>query len=156
MNGVLKTLLENDYFVGCAMAIIVFALTFLLKLPIKAITKKIKNERVRKAVNSVILIIPFLLGLLAEFLFGYYYLHVPFTGMSGLSYGTGGISMYAVVERFFKKNAGIQLDNPFNGEDGEAVKKLVEDIQQDGKIDAKDASAVDEFYKTISKYRDNK
>lgn len=151
MNGVLDTLLSNEYFVGCAMAIVVFGLTFLFKLPIKAITKKISNERVRRAVNSVILIIPFLLGLLAEFLFGYYYLHVPFTGMSGLGYGTGGVSMYAFVEQFFKKKTGIQLDNPFNGESGDAVKKLVEDIQADGKLDKDDASAVEEFWKTINK-----
>lgn len=38
-----KKLLSNDYFVWCGMAVIIFALTQLLKLPIKHWTKNIKN-----------------------------------------------------------------------------------------------------------------
>ena len=72
-------LLKNDYFVWCSMAVIIFALTQVLKLPIKACTKHIANERVRRMVNATILLIPFALGILADFFYSTYYLHSAFT-----------------------------------------------------------------------------
>ena len=41
-------LLKNEYFVGVVMAVIIFAFTQVLKMPIKFLTAKIKNERTRK------------------------------------------------------------------------------------------------------------
>lgn len=148
MNGVLKILLENEYFVWCAMALIIFGVTQLLKLPIKVCTKRIKNDRTRRIVNSTILLIPFMLGLVAEFLYSTYYLHIAFTGITGLGYGAAGVSLYGIVERFFK----VKIDNPYETtEEGKAVKELVEKVQEDKKIDENDKSAVDEFWKTINK-----
>lgn len=147
MNGAIHVILSNQYIVGFAMALIIFAITQLLKLPIKATTKRIKNERARRIVNSTILLIPFLLGLTAEFLYSTYYLHIAFTGITGLGYGTAGISLYGVVERFFK----VKLENPMDSEEGKAVTELVEQVQKDGKIDKSDISAVDDFWKTVSK-----
>lgn len=145
---VIKQLLSNEYFVWCAMAVIIFLVTQVLKLPIKAATKHIKNERTRKIVNATILLIPFGLGVLFEFLYTTYYLHTVFTVITGLGYGTAGISLYGVIERFFK----VKVNNPYETtEEGKAVQELVEKVQEDGKIDEQDISAVDEFWKTINK-----
>ena len=143
----LQTILHNDYFVWCAMAVIIFLVTQLLKLPIKAATKHIKNERARKIVNATILLIPFALGILCEFLYTTYYLHTTFTVIAGLGYGTAGISLYGIIERFFK----VKVNNPYNSEEGKAVTELVENISEDGKVDEKDKSAVQEFLDKIGK-----
>ena len=140
--------LSNEWAVGVAMAVVIFGLTYLIKLPIKALTKKIKSERTRKIVNGVILLIPFALGLIGEFLYTYYFLHTAFTGIKGIGYGTSAVSMYAVVERFF----GIKIDNPYTTtEEGKAVQELVDKVQEDGKVDKKDVSAVEEFWNAINK-----
>lgn len=149
---VIKQLLSNEYFVWCAMAVVIFCLTQLLKLPIKAATKHIKNERTRKIVNATILLIPFGLGVLFEFLYTTYYLHTVFTVITGLGYGTAGISLYGVIERFFK----IKVNNPYNTEEGKAVTELVDKVQEDGKIDKSDVSAVDEFWNAINKDKPKK
>ena len=138
-------LLNNEYFVWCAMAVIIFALTQVLKLPIKYFTKKIKNERVRRMVNATILLIPFALGVLADFLYSTYYLHTAFTVITGLGYGTAGISLYGAIERFFK----VKTDNPYETEAGKAVAELVEEISKDGKVDENDKHAVKDFWDKV-------
>lgn len=139
----LHSLLHNTYFVWCAMAVFIFLITQILKLPIKCCTKHIKNERTRKMVNAIILLIPFGLGILAEFLYNTYYLQIAFTGMVGLGYGAAGISLYGVIERFFK----VKVDNPYDTEEGKAVQELVDNITKDGKVDENDMTAVEEFLK---------
>lgn len=138
-------LLNNEYFVWCAMAVIIFALTQVLKLPIKYFTKKISNERVRRMVNATILLIPFALGVLADFLYSTYYLHTAFTVITGLGYGTAGISLYGAIERFFK----VKTDNPYESEAGKAVAELVEEISKDGKVDESDKHAVADFWNKV-------
>lgn len=140
--GFIHSLLKNDYFVWCAMAVIIFGLTQLLKLPIKYFTKRISNERVRRMVNATILLIPFALGVLADFLYSTYYLHTAFTVITGLGYGTAGISLYGAIERFFK----VKTENPYETEAGKAVTELVEEISKDGKVDENDKHAVADFW----------
>lgn len=141
----IHSLLKNDYFVWCAMAVIIFALTQVLKLPIKYFTKKISNERVRRMVNATILLIPFALGVLVDFLYSTYYLHSAFTIITGLGYGTAGISLYGAIERFFK----VKTDNPYETEAGKAVTELVEEISKDGKVDGNDKHAVADFWNKV-------
>ena len=143
--GFIHSLLKNDYFVWCAMAVIIFALTQVLKLPIKACTKHIKNERIRRMVNATILIIPFAVGVLADFLYSTYYLHTAFTVITGLGYGTAGISLYGAIERFFK----VKTENPYETEAGKAVTELVEEISADGKVDGNDKHAVADFWNKV-------
>lgn len=148
----MQNILQSDYFIWGVMAIIIFLITQFLKIPIKVCTKRIKNERVRKIVNATILLIPFGLGVLFEYLYWRYcpsaYCTIKsFTGLTGLGYGTAGISLYGVVERFFK----IKVENPYNSEEGKAVTELVEDITADGKIDSDDKSAVQEFLDKVGK-----
>lgn len=148
----LKQWISNEYFVWCAMAVVVFGLTQILKIPIKAATKHIANDKKRGIVNLVILIIPFALGLLAEYLFDVLYLHNSFTGIAGLQYGSASLLVYGIFEKIAKKTGiEIKLDNPLDTEEGKAVQELVEKVQEDGKIDKSDISAVDEFWKTIQK-----
>lgn len=138
-------LLNSEYFVWCAMAVIIFALTQVLKLPIKACTKHIYNERVRRIVNSTILLIPFALGVLADFLYSTYYLHTAFTVITGLGYGTAGISLYGAIERFFK----VKTNNPYETESGKAVTEFVEDVCKDGKVDENDKHAISDFWNKV-------
>ena len=138
-------LLNNDYFVWCAMAVIIFALTQVLKLPIKYFTKKISNERVRRMVNATILLIPFAVGIVLDFLYSTYYLNVAFSVITGLGYGTAGISLYGVIERFFK----VKTENPYETEAGKAVTELVEEISKDGKFDGEDKHAVKDFWDKV-------
>lgn len=137
----LHNILHNSYFIWCVMAIIIFAVTQVLKLPIKYFTKRIKNERKRKIVNATILLIPFALGILLDFLYSTYYLHEAFNVIVGLGYGTAGISLYSIIERTFK----VKMNNPYDSTEGKAVTDFVQDITADGKIDSADTSAVQEF-----------
>lgn len=143
----LHNLLINPCFIGCVMAIIIFLVTQFLKLPIKHFTKKIKNERKRKIINATILLIPFALGILFDFVYSTYVLNTIFTGVTGLGYGAAGISLYGVVERFFK----VKIDNPYDSEEGQAVKDLVSEVVADGKVDEEDISAVQKFLDKVSK-----
>lgn len=159
----IKTLLSNEYFMLCVMAAVIFGLTQLFKLPIKAATSHIKNEKKRGIVNLVIVLIPFALGLLSEWLWYWLYhkygvgMQVEFTGINGLQYGMASLTVYGVVEKLFKKNGiEIKLDNPLDTDEGKAVQELVQQVQEDGKIDNQDISAVDQFWKTISKDKDKK
>ena len=149
---VIKQLLSNEYLMLCVMAAVIFGLTQVLKLPIKAATNHIKNEKTRGIVNLIILIIPFALGLLTEYFFDGLYLHNAFTGIVGLQYGSSSLLVYSVFEKIAKKTGiEIKLDNPLDTEEGKAVMELVKDVQEDGKIDESDVSAVDKFWKTINK-----
>lgn len=141
----LAKILHNEYFIWCAMAVIVFGVTQLLKLPIKVCTKRIQNERVRKIVNGTILLIPFALGVLFEFLYSTYYLHTAFTIITGLGYGTAGVSLYGVVERFFK----VKTDNPYKTEEGEAILELVEEVVKDDKVDESDKQALKDYLNKV-------
>lgn len=138
-------LLNNDYFVWCAMAVIIFALTQVLKLPIKHFTKKISNQRVRRMVNATILLIPFAVGIVLDFLYSTYYLNAAFSVITGLGYGTAGISLYGAIERFFK----VKTENPYETEAGKAVTELVEEISKDGKVDGEDKHAVKDFWDKV-------
>lgn len=139
-------ILRNGWFIGCTMAVIIFVATQLLKLPIKHFTKKIKDESKRKLVNSTILLIPFVLGIFLAFLHSTC-VHTTFYVITGLKYGTAGISLYGIIERFFN----IKIKNPYDTEEGKAVTDLVNNITADGKIDSSDSTAVQEFLDKVKK-----
>lgn len=138
-------LLNNVYFVSCGMAVIVFLVTQVLKMPIKHFTSKIKNERARKLVNATILLIPFALGVLFDYLYSTYISHTAFSVIAGLGYGTAGISFYNIIERTFK----VKVENPYETEEGKAVIGFVDAVTEDGKIDADDEDRVKNFLKKV-------
>jgi hypothetical protein len=143
----MEELVKNEYFVSVAMAVIIFACTQLLKMPIKLLTSKIANDRVRRIVNGTILLIPFILGVVLDYVYCVAVTHQAWDVINGLGYGTAGISLYGVVERFFK----VKVENPYETKEGQAVVELVENVKEDGKIDEKDKDAVSEFMDMISK-----
>lgn len=140
-----EQLLNNEWFVWCAMAVIVFLVTQILKMPIKHFTATISNERARKMVNATILLIPFALGVAFDILYSTFVIHCAYSIINGLGYGTAGISLYGVVERFFK----VKVKNPYDSEEGKAVLQLVEDVSKDGKVDKSDADIMKEFMKKV-------
>lgn len=148
----LETILKSDYFIWGAMAVIIFLITQVLKLPIKVGTKRIKNERVRKIVNATILLIPFGLGVLFEYLYVTYcpsaYCTIKsFTGLTGLGYGTAGISLFGIIGVI-----SFNLKEPLNYTvKGKAVTELIDSITEDKKIDSNDKSAVQEFLDKVGK-----
>lgn len=130
-------LLKNETFVWGAMSIIVLLLSQLLKLPIKAITKKtIKDKTVRDRVNAVIMLIPLGLGVLADYLFCTLYLGIPFNVAEGIQLGTTALTTYSVFERLIKGNVSKET---------QATIELAENIAKDGKVDTKDGELVKEF-----------
>ena len=145
--GWINDLLHNAYFIWCVMSFVIFGLTQLIKLPIKYFTNKIQVERVRRIVNTVILLIPFAFGILFEFLWATFYLHEAFSVLTGLGYGTTAISLYGIIERFFK----VKIPNPYDSEEGESVSELAEEIAKDGKVDESDIPAVQEFLDKLKK-----
>lgn len=112
------------------MAVIVFAITFLLKLPIKALSKKAKNEQRRTAINSVILVIPFAIGMLVEWLYDTFIIKGVFDYVTGFLVGGQSIALYGVVERFF----GVKVKNPYETEEGKKVLEQIEEITEDGTV----------------------
>ena len=134
-------LLNNEYFVWGAMALVVLLFSQLLKLPIKAITKKtIKNESARSRVNTVLMLIPLGLGVLCDWLFCTLYLHIPFSVVEGIKVGGTAVTLYGMLEKLIK-----------GAESKETVEtlELVENITNDGKVDKNDKSAVKEFLNKV-------
>ena len=141
----MQELLHNRVFIWGAMAVIIFAVTQVLKLPIKHFTNKIKDATVKKRVNATILLIPFALGVLFEFLYGKYFMATPFSIVNGLGYGVSRISLYSVIERFL----GVKTKNPYDSEEGKAVTELIDGVIADGKFDEKDQDAVKAFWEKV-------
>ena len=138
-------LLNSEYFVWGAMAIIVLCLSQLLKLPIKALTKKlIKDDNKRSRVNIVLMLIPLALGVLGDWLFCTYYLGVAFSIVEGVKIGGTAITLYGMLEKAIKGSQSKETT---------ATLQLVNDITKDGKIDKQDNSTVKEFVNNLNKVK---
>ena len=125
----LETILHNQIIVSLVMAFVIFLLVQLIKQPIKLLTKKL-NDPARKMVNSVILLLPFGLGILGEFLFGHFYLHEPFDVVAGVLVGGHSIAMYGIVERLF----GLKINNPYKSGDGAEIVETANEIVKEKKV----------------------
>ena len=134
-------LLNNQTFVWGAMSIIVLIISQLLKLPIKALTEKvIKNKSVRDRVNVTIMLIPLALGILVDYMFCTYYLHIVFDIAEGLKIGGTAITLYGMLEKLFKGSVSKETENAI---------ALSNEITADGKLDKKDGEIVQEFINRI-------
>lgn len=130
----LDFILRNESLFSVIMAFIVFLLVGLIKQPIKLLTKKL-DEKIRKIVNSVILLFPFGLGILAQFLCN----HFGWTEFSyetndilveGVLVGAQSIAMYGLIERTF----GLKVKNPYKTGDGAEIVETANEIVKDKKI----------------------
>ena len=147
MKEFLLELLSNDYFVLGAMSIIICLVTQLLKMPIKIFTNKIKDEKVEKRVTALFMLLPLGLGVLFNFLYNVYYLHIAFSVVTGLSWGTTSIMFYQGFRRFITGKETPKEDL----EQLEDVKNLANTIANDGKIDCTDVGAVKDFLDKVSR-----
>jgi uncharacterized protein YacL len=141
----MEELLSNDYFVLCIMSIIICLITQLIKMPIKIFTNKIKDQTIEKRVTALFMLIPLVLGVVINFFYNVYYLHVAFSIVTGLSWGTTSIMFYQGFRRFITgKETTAEEMAQFS-----SVKDLVDNIVNDGKVDKNDASAVNEFLNKV-------
>ena len=143
----LQEILHNTTYTIAIMAVIVFFLTQLIKLPIKFLTGKINNAKYKRIANGIILLLPFLLGILGMYLYSKYYLLIAFDPIKGLSVGTASITLYNFVERFFN----VKVENPYETESGKKVIELVDKISSDGKIDTEDIDSIKSAYEDFEK-----
>ena len=137
----MEQLLQDKNFTWAMISLIVLGLSQLIKLPIKAINKKIiKNETIRNRVNTTIMLIPLALGILADYLFCTLYLGIPFSIVEGVKIGGTAITFYGILEKLFKGKKSTET---------QTVENLVSNVLSDGKIDKNDTSAVKEFYDKV-------
>lgn len=141
MKQFILGLLSNDYFVLGAMSIIICLVTQLLKMPIKVFTNKIKDEKIEKRVTALFMLLPLMLGVLFNFLYNIYYLHIPFSVVQGLSWGTTSIMFYQGVKRFITGKEPTLLEK----QNLEQVKILASQIGSNGKLDLNDKNAISEY-----------
>lgn len=141
----MKELLSNNYFVLCAMSIIICLITQLLKLPIKLFTNKIKNQKAENRVTSLLMLIPLALGVLFNFVYNVYYLHIAFSVIEGLSWGTTSIAFYQGFKKLItgKEPTAIEIQQAND------VKELATQIASDGKIDKNDTNAISEYLNKV-------
>lgn len=132
----IQKILENDKVVWFAMAFIVFLMTQIAKLPIKAITKRfVKDSNIKARINAIIMLIPIALGIFAQWCYCYY-IDVAFHVIEGANIGGVAIVIYSLFEKMIKgDNSQLTKD----------TKRLFNDIMSDGKVDENDNSAVKEF-----------
>jgi hypothetical protein len=133
----MEELLNNETIMWGIMSFIVLCASQLLKLPIKALTKKlIKDENIRSRVNVILMLIPLGLGILCDWLFCTYYLGITFNIVEGVKIGGTAVTLYAGIEKIFKGKTSKETTETL---------KLVEDITKDGKVDKSDNEIVKHF-----------
>lgn len=149
----MQALLQNQVVMYALIAVLIFFLTQGLKWAfIKPFTNKIKNKKVRKAVNTTIYFIPYALGILFEFVYTVFLVHTDFSVFMGIIHGTSGIAFYGVFERGYSFFTGksSNIENPYETtEEGKSVKELIDRVTEDGKIDETDRPALNAFLEKI-------
>jgi len=112
-------------------AFIVFALTSILKLPIKKLTSKLEENR-RKAINTIIVFIPMLLsGLLTTLYFGI----MKHDWLSNLAFETSisvyvlSISIYAIMSKIILLIKGIKTGEIKT--DSKSTQEVITSIKSD-------------------------
>ena len=152
----MQELLADQVFVYSIMAILSFAITQGLKWAfVKPWTNKLKDgteshERIRKAINSVIFLFPYAVGIALEILLSIYTKTTPNLLIGALN-GGAGHSVYALYERLWavatgksdKKQSHAQTDEEKAAED------MVYGITEDNKINSDDCSKVTEFWNKV-------
>lgn len=113
-------LLTNEATKWCAMAIVIFALTFAFKIPYKKLlTSHIKDEKKRKIANKGIVLFTLALGVALEFVWCSWQ-GITFTVMElgdGIKYALSAIALYSAIE--IKTDGAIE--NPFNNEECQEI-----------------------------------
>ena len=140
-------------------ALLVFALTMLIKWPIKKFTAKF-DENKRKAINTVIVFIPMLLSVLFNALYFGFYKSQWFSTQaidSMISSYVLTVSIYAVYTRIvilIKGAKGEGIDQTLSKEAISYVKKSAKTISKTLKIDEKELEKIVSKVESLVKIRD--
>lgn len=81
--------------------VIILALTQLVKLPIKHFTNKIKNENLRKKINILIMLLPYILGFIASGILIFF--DFNFSWEASVFWGGSSQIIYSFLERVFSR-----------------------------------------------------
>lgn len=147
----MQDLLNNEVFVYCAMAVLVFGITQGLKwVFVKPWTGKLENERARKAINTVIYFLPYAVGVGLEILYATYVSKAEPNLVVGAISGGAGHSVYALYERIYSVITGNKYKaSHATNEQEKAVDEFVDSVVADNKIDKSDKSKLDVFLEKI-------
>lgn len=139
----MQALFDRQVFVLGLMVVLTFALTQGLKWAgVKPWTNKLKNERVRKAINTIIYFFPYAISLGLEFVFAII-TKGEFNALVALVIGGGSHSVYGLFEMIYGVATGkIKIKK-------EEVKELIQTVTEDGKIDENDHPALKAFLDKI-------
>lgn len=137
----MKAILDNQIFVYFFMAIFVFAITQGMKwVLVKPWTNKLENERLRKAINSIIFFFPYFVAIAMEFAFSVI-VKVEFNAWVGLVIGGGSHSVYGIFEMIYGIATGkIKIDK------NESNKEIIEEFIEKNK---EEHTALDAFWNKI-------
>lgn len=142
IKSVFDFLIEQGYslftvVIILAMTTLVFVILTLLKKPIKALTKKIKNEKLRKLANKVIILLAFGLAV------GLWFLanklapaHFSINGVEILLTGALPVVAYALGDGILTKSSA------------KAIVGTILEVTEDGKVSKEDAKTVIDKVKT--------
>lgn len=149
----MQELLADQVFVYSIMAILSFAITQGLKWAfVKPWTNKLKgkHERIRKAINSVIFLFPYAVGIALEVLLSIYTKTTPNLFIGALN-GGAGHSVYACFERVWAIANGKSDEKKSYAQTDEekAAENMIYGITEDNKVDASDCSKVAEFWNKV-------
>ena len=146
----MQALLDNQVLVLCLMAVLTFALTQGLKwVGVKHWTNKLKNDRARKAINTVIFFFPYAIALGLELLLTLI-TKGEFNALVGLIVGGGSHSVYGLFEMIYGVAAGnIKVKKVAQTAEEKAVEDFVYEITKDDKIDGNDHPALQAFLNKV-------
>lgn len=149
----MQEFLQNETVVYSIIAVLIFGLTQGIKWAcVKPFTGKIRDERLRKSINTTIYLIPFALGMLFEYLYGVLLMKGAFDPLIGIIHGSSGIAVFGAFERAYAVITGdkVKIENPYETtEEGKAVKELADAVVKDGKVDKNDKDAIKEFWNKV-------
>jgi hypothetical protein len=146
----MQALLDNQVLVLCVMAFLTFAITQGLKwVGVKHWTNKLKNDRARKAINTVIFFFPYAIALGLEFLLTFI-TGGEFNALVGLIVGGGSHSVYGLFEMIYGVATGkIKVKKVAKTAEEKAVEDFVYEITKDNKIDGNDHPALKAFWDKV-------
>lgn len=144
----MQQFLQNTTLVYCTMALLIFGITQGLKwLLVKPWTQKLKSERARKAINSVIWFIPYLVGTALEFVYAVVIMKGEFNAMVGFICGGAGHSVYGLYEVIYNIATGkVKPKSQATTDEEKAVEDFCYSVAEDGKIDENDKYALQAFW----------
>ena len=141
----MQALLDNQVLVLCCMAFVTFALTQGLKwVFVKPWTNKLKNDRARKAINTVIFFFPYFVALGLEFIFALI-TKGEFNALVGLIVGGGSHSVYGIFEMIY----GVATGKIKISKDKSNKEVLRDFVAQNAENDSNDHPALDAFLEKV-------